>query len=73
MAKNFFHPEQQEVNLTAGSTEDLSLTMPSAYGFLAVTSQPETGADVYIDGVKVGQTPYKSERLKTAEYLVQVV
>lgn len=73
VAKNFFHPVEQEVNLTAGSTEDLSLTMPSAYGFLAVTSQPETGADVYIDGVKVGQTPYKSERLKSGEYRVQVV
>lgn len=73
VAKNFFHPVEQEVEVTAGSTLELSPLLSPAYGFLQVTSQPETGADVYVDGVKVGQTPYKSERLKSGEYRVQVV
>lgn len=73
VSKNFFHPVEKEVNLSAGATESIPFVMQAAYGFIQVNSQPETGADVYIDGVKVGKTPFKSERLKSGEYRVQVV
>ena len=44
-----------------------------AYGFLNVTSKPETGAVVFVNNKKVGQTPYKSDRMPSGTYDVKVV
>ena len=44
-----------------------------AYGYLNVTSQPENGAVVFVNNKKVGQTPYKSDRMPSGTYNVKVV
>lgn len=44
-----------------------------AFGYINVTSSPENGAVVFIDGKKVGQTPYKSERLASGDHTVKVM
>jgi hypothetical protein len=42
------------------------------HGSLRVESHPETGCDVYLNGRRLGQTPFEREELPTGEYRVQV-
>jgi hypothetical protein len=60
-------PEKEGQNIT------IEKTLHPAFGYLNVTSSPENGAIVYIDGKKVGQTPYQSERLASGEHKVRVM
>lgn len=47
-------------------------TLQPVFGFLSVTSKPENGATVFIDGNKVGETPYKSDKLKSGTYKIKI-
>ena len=38
-----------------------------------MTSEPESGARVLIDGEEVGETPYRSDRLKSGEHRIEVL
>ncbi len=60
-------PEKEGQNIT------IEKTLRPAYGYLNVTSSPESGAIVYIDGKKVGQTPYKTDKLASGEHKVRVM
>ena len=62
-------------NFTVSSEEAVAIEkkMRPAYGFLNVTSKPESGAMVFVNNKKVGQTPYKSDKLASGKYLVKVV
>ena len=68
-----YHPEAGQVELSSGQKAELSVALRPAFGYVEVSSEPETGARVLIDGEEVGQTPYRSERLKSGEHLVEVV
>ena len=45
--------------------------MEPNFGSLAVDSKP-TGADVYVDGVRVGKTPYRKERQESKAYKIKL-
>jgi formylglycine-generating enzyme required for sulfatase activity len=50
-------PTSQRVDVVRGKEQSIELAAPTPiYGSLNVTSQP-VGADVYVDGTKVGSTP----------------
>ncbi len=50
-------PTSQRVDVVRGKEQSIELAAPTPiYGSLNVTSQP-IGADVYVDGTKVGSTP----------------
>lgn len=55
---DLYHTESGEVTITDKEGENVSVdkTLRPAYGYLNVTSSPESGAIVYIDGKKAGQT-----------------
>ena len=55
-----------------GENVTVSKTLRPCFGYLNVTSAPESGAEVFIDGKKVGQTPYKSEKLSVGDHQVMV-
>ena len=60
-------PDKEGVNVT------IEKTLRPAYGFINVTSSPESGAIIYIDGKKVGLTPFKTDKLASGEHTVRVM
>lgn len=70
-----YHTESGEATIPEKEGENITIekTLRPAYGFLNVTSSPESGAIVYIDGKKVGQTPYKTDKLASGEHKVRVM
>ena len=62
---------QVALTLQPGSNTPKPFQLIPAFGSLSITSEP-SGADVYISGELVGQTPYSSQRLASAKYLVDI-
>ena len=62
---------QVELTLQPGSNTPKAFQLVPAFGSLSITSEP-SGADVYLSGELVGQTPYSSSRLASAKYLVDI-
>ena len=62
---------QVALTLQPGSNTPKPFELVPAFGSLSITSEP-SGADVYISGELVGQTPYSSSRLASAKYLVDI-
>ena len=68
-----YHPEAGQVELTSGERTELRVRLRPAFGYVEVTSEPESGARVLIDGEEVGETPYRSDRLKSGEHRIEVL
>ena len=68
-----YHAEAGQVELSSDRRTELSVRLRPAYGFVEVSSEPESGARVLIDGEEVGVTPYKSDRLKSGEHRIEVL
>ena len=62
---------QVELTLQSGSNTPKPFVLTPAFGALSITSEP-SGADVYLSGELVGQTPYSDPRLASAKYLVDI-
>jgi hypothetical protein len=67
-----YHPARQEVAVTAGSNQKVTLKLEPAFGTLKVDSQP-SGAEVWVEGEKVGSTPYANPQKPSGTYEVRVV
>ena len=70
---NMYHTESGEVKISYTEKTVIDKIMRPAFGCLSVTSMPESGAAVYVDGIKMGETPYKADKIKSGEYKVRVV
>jgi len=66
----FYHDARQEVILTAKGAR-VRLTLPPAFGTLAVNSTP-SDAEIFVDDVPVGRTPYMNTQVKSGEHRVEV-
>ena len=62
---------QVALTLQPGSNTPKPFELTPAFGSLSITSEP-SGADVYLSGKLVGQTPYSSSRLASAKYLADI-
>ena len=62
---------QVALTLQPGSNTPKAFQLVPAFGSLSITSEP-SGADVYLSGELVGQTPYSNQRLASAKYLVDI-
>ena len=49
-----------------------SVALKPKFGYMEIFSLPEQDADVYIDSVLVGKTPYRSDRMALKEYKVRI-
>ena len=70
---DMYHTESGSVTITDGEPVTIEKQMRPAYGFINVTSKPESGAVVFIDNKKVGTTPYQSDKMASGTYKVRVV
>ena len=70
---DMYHSESGSVTITKGEPITIEQQLRPAYGFINVTSKPESGAVVFIDNKKVGTTPYQSDKMVSGTYKVRVV
>ena len=70
---DMYHTESGSVTITKGEPITIEQQLRPAYGFINVTSKPESGAVVFIDNKKVGTTPYQSGKMASGTYKVRVV
>jgi hypothetical protein len=65
-----YHPSREELTLTTGKTI-ITMALKPAFGTLDVNSSP-AGADVWVEGVVVGKTPYRNERQPSGTYSIRI-
>ena len=70
---DFYKSESGEVKIEAGEPVKIDKILVPDFGYVYVTTDPEVNAIVFIDGNKVGVTPYKSEMLKSGDHNVRTV
>ena len=68
-----YYPEAGQVEISPGERTELTVHLRPAFGYVKVMSEPESGAQVLIDGEEVGVTPYCSDRLKSGNYRIEVL
>lgn len=70
-----YHTESGEAVIPEKEGENVTVEkkLRPAFGYLNVTSSPESGAIVYIDGKKVGVTPLTTDKLASGEHKVRVM
>lgn len=56
-----------------GEKVETSINLVPAYGFLKITTEPESGTDIYIDDVLVGKSPLLTERLPQGEHRLRAM
>ncbi|MCF0245143.1 MAG: PEGA domain-containing protein, partial [Bacteroidaceae bacterium] len=52
--------------------QNVNVSLTPVFGFLKITTSPESGADVYLNGRKVGKSPYTTKELREGEYTIKV-
>jgi formylglycine-generating enzyme required for sulfatase activity len=71
LSRDLYLPTAGVVDLTADKKETITVTMKPDFGTLKITSSPESGATVSIDGLPTGKvTPCTIEQVKSGERTV---
>jgi hypothetical protein len=68
-----YHPESGIKEITAQKAAPATITLKPKFGKLTIHTQPEQGADVFIDEVKQGQSPLTIERLSSGTHKIRVM
>ena len=66
-----YHTRTGEVEISSGAPVSIELKLRPSYGFLNIKSEP-SGAEVYVDGVNVGITPYLSDKIESGNHVVEL-
>ena len=69
---DLYHTENGIVTITKGEPITIEKQLRPAYGFIKVSSEPESGAVVFINNKKVGTTPYQSDKMASGTYNIRV-
>ncbi len=67
-----YHSRTQEMVINDGDDKSLDIVLKQAFGSLEVTSTPEGGAEVFLDGQRVGITPYRNSQLASGRYILKL-
>ncbi len=68
---DLYHSETGTVTVNERVTIDKKLR--PAYGYLNITTTPEQGAKVYVDGKYLGDSPIKTDKLASGSHTVRVM
>lgn len=68
-----YYTESGEATIMLDEKVKIDKILRPAFGYLNVTSLPESGATVFIDSDRVGVTPYKSDKIPSGEHTVKVM
>ncbi|MDO9578161.1 MAG: PEGA domain-containing protein, partial [Candidatus Cloacimonadales bacterium] len=67
-----YYDFKQDFKVKDGEYKQFDVKLKATFGSLAVNSEPEEGANVYIDEQIAGQTPYLDEHVLPGQYRVRV-
>ncbi|HHE37847.1 MAG TPA: PEGA domain-containing protein, partial [Candidatus Cloacimonetes bacterium] len=67
-----YHPEEKDFVINDGDDEKFEFDLKPAFGELILNSQPESGADVYIDENLMGTTPFSNKKMPSGNYLIRI-
>jgi len=70
---NLYHPESGSATIVKENAVTIDKTLRPAFGYLNVTTKPESGATVFIDNTRIGETPCKSGKLASGQHKVRVM
>jgi hypothetical protein len=68
-----YHPESGITEITAQKSPPVIISLKPKFGKLTIDTQPEQGADVFVDGVKRGQSPLTLDKTPSGEHTVRVM
>ncbi|MCK9302593.1 MAG: SUMF1/EgtB/PvdO family nonheme iron enzyme [Bacteroidales bacterium] len=68
-----YHAHTEEIQSSLETTVYKTIKLSPAFGTLVITSTPENGAQVVIDGTPVGKTPYTNNKIASGTHQVQVI
>ncbi|MDR0604458.1 MAG: PEGA domain-containing protein [Bacteroidales bacterium] len=68
-----YHPESGITEITEQKAAPISVVLKPKFGKLSVNTQPEQGADVFIDDEKKGQSPLTVERIGSGQHTIRAV
>ena len=68
---NLYHTESGSVTINEKTIIEKQLR--PAFGYLNVSTRPEQGAKVFVNGDYVGNSPVKTDKLKSGNYTVRVI
>lgn len=69
---DLYHTESGTLTIENREPIVIEKKLRQAYGFLKVTTEPESGAIVFINDKNVGTTPYSSDKMASGSYNVRV-
>ena len=59
------------VILNKGDVKKVTVDLDPEFGYITINTNPE-GADIYIEGKKIGQTPYMAQRIKRGRKMIEL-
>ncbi|MDR3133319.1 MAG: PEGA domain-containing protein [Prevotellaceae bacterium] len=68
-----YHPESGIQEITVQKTAPVAVNLKPKFGKLTISTQPEQGAEVFIDDEKRGQSPLTIERLSSGTHSIRVI
>ena len=68
-----YHTYEQTIYASAEKKMNYDVKLAPAFGWLNITSKPESGATVLIDKKRVGVTPFRSDTLNSGEHEVTLL
>ncbi|MBE6346189.1 MAG: PEGA domain-containing protein [Lentimicrobiaceae bacterium] len=68
---NLYHTETGTVTVNDKMT--VNKTLRPAFGYINISTSPEQGAKVFVDGDYIGISPVKTDKLKSGSYTVMVM
>lgn len=66
-----YWPKEGQVYFDKRDEKSLNIELEPNFGYITIKSEP-AGADVYIDDVKVGVTPYMMKKIKLGSRVVEI-
>jgi len=70
--KDLYHSYTETFSIQDGEEKNISAVLKPAFGTLSVTSLPESKAEVFLDGKKVGETPFTNNQLPSGKYILKL-
>ncbi|MBO4574834.1 MAG: PEGA domain-containing protein [Bacteroidales bacterium] len=71
ITKDLYKPYVSVVDVPKGETGELSVELKPNFGYITINSKP-IGADVYIDEIHVGVTPYELKKIKLGQRTIEL-
>ena len=71
LKRRFYKDKVERVLVPADDIGKVNVTMEPNFGSVRIDSNP-AGADIYIDGVREGKTPYSKQRMESKAYKVKL-